>query len=74
MKTVLAYLVLGILSVGCLALAGCGSSEEEPKAETQESKQMATESATKWTPEQVKKFEQLNKEARGVSKGTETGK
>lgn len=58
--------IIAAIGLGC-ALVGCSSSEPAPAAESPTSKQQAEESASKWTPEQVAKFDELNKEARGVN-------
>lgn len=56
----LVTITLGL--VGMVVLAGCGS-EPEVK-ESEQSKQMAAESASKWTPEAKAAFEKAHKEAR----------
>ncbi|MCU0317646.1 MAG: hypothetical protein MUC92_13760 [Fimbriimonadaceae bacterium] len=52
---------LGLFLVGSF-LVGCAPSEAP--AETAESERQAQAAASAWTPEQVKKFEELNKAAR----------
>jgi|GEM_PF-4353533 len=58
--------VTGIIlaSFCALILSGCGAGEPAP-VEPPASQAAAQESASKWTPEQVEKFAELNKQARG---------
>lgn len=54
-----------VLATFCATtLIGCGAEEAAPP-EPVASQAAAQESASKWTPEQVEKFAELNKEARG---------
>ncbi len=60
--------LLAAVALACIcsaALIGCGSGEEPVPQEPAASQTAAQESASKWTPEQVEKFAELNKQARG---------
>ncbi|MFM9874295.1 MAG: hypothetical protein ACKVQS_12620 [Fimbriimonadaceae bacterium] len=56
---------IAVLSLSAIILFGCSGGEEEVPKESPTSQAAAQESASKWTPEQMEKFAELNKEARG---------
>jgi hypothetical protein len=55
---------LAALTFCTVSLLGCGAEEPMPP-EPAASQAAAQESASKWTPEQMEKFGELNREARG---------
>lgn len=56
--------ILAVLTFCTVSIVGCGAEEPTPPPSTAD-QAAAQESASKWTPEQMEKFGQLNREARG---------
>lgn len=57
-------LTLILCTTVVMTVSGCASEPPAPP-ESAESQEKAQAAASAWTPEQAKKFEELNKEARG---------